>query len=356
MSVCVKYPAVDMDETLYNLSAYQYELPEELIAQEPCTPRDAARLMVVDRSSQTIEEMSFRDLADMLAAGDSLVLNDTKVIPARLYGRRPSGGKVELLLLRQLRPDVWEVLARPGKKLLPGTQVAISEQLSATVEEALPDGKRIVSFTYQGEFTELLSEVGEMPLPPYIRRPESRGEDKERYQTVFAAHPGAVAAPTAGLHFTPELLAHLSDKGVDQVHVTLHVGLGTFQPVQRGDIREHTMHTESFTVSEKAAHALNNRMPGKRQICVGTTCCRVLESALREGKVCPGSFDTQIFIYPGYKFQYVQHLLTNFHLPGSTLLMLVSAFAGHELMREAYRKAVKDRFRFFSYGDAMLIL
>ena len=213
-----------------------------------------------------------------------------------------------------------------------------------------------MSFTYQGEFTELLSEVGEMPLPPYIRRPESRGEDKERYQTVFAAHPGAVAAPTAGLHFTPELLAHLSDKGVDQVHVTLHVGLGTFQPVQRGDIREHTMHTESFTVSEKAAHALNNRMPGKRQICVGTTCCRVLESALREGKVCPGSFDTQIFIYPGYKFQYVQHLLTNFHLPGSTLLMLVSAFAGHELMREAYRKAVKDRFRFFSYGDAMLIL
>jgi len=345
-----------MDESLYDLSAYQYDLPEELIAQEPCSPRDAARLMVIDRSSETIEEMTFRDLGDMLSDGDSLVLNDTKVIPARLHGRRLTGGKVELLLLRQIQPDVWEVLARPGKKLVPGTHVEISERLSATVEEALPDGKRVVSFKYQGVFADLLAEYGEMPLPPYIRRSEPRGEDKERYQTIFAANPGAVAAPTAGLHFTPQLLNRLESRSVEQVHVTLHVGLGTFQPVQSNDIRQHHMHTESFSVSQQAACALNERDPKKRQICVGTTCCRVLESAVTDGHIRAGCFDTQIFIYPGYKFQYVQHLLTNFHLPGSTLLMLVSAFAGHELIMEAYKKAVKERFRFFSYGDAMLIL
>ncbi len=341
----------------YLLSSYQFDLPQELIAQKPATPRNHSRLMVIDRSSGAIQEMHFYDLVDFLKEGDSLVFNDTKVIPARLFGKRRGGGIAEIFLTKQRSLHEWEVLARPGRKLQIGSKVFFGEDFSCTIMDILDDGRRLVKFHFEGLFETVLDRYGQIPLPHYIERNSESAEDRERYQTVYAKNLGAVAAPTAGLHFTEEMINDLVKKGVASSHVTLHVGLGTFRPVQAEDIRQHTMHSEQVIITPEAAQALNDRSLDKRQICVGTTCCRSLESiASIDGKISPGNFDTGIFIYPGYKFKYVKHLLTNFHLPGSSLLMLCSAFAGYELMMEAYAKAVKDRYRFFSYGDAMLIL
>lgn len=340
---------------LFALNAYHYHLPPELIAQVPITPRDSSRLMLIDRKTGEIRDLLFRDIADLLGSGDRLVLNDTRVIPARLMGTRDTGGLTEILLLKPYDNDTWEALARPGKKLRKGTRVTFSEQFYAEIVEGREDGTKIVKLYYEGDFMKVLNRHGRMPLPPYIQREQAFELDSERYQTVFAAEPGAVAAPTAGLHFTPELLKRLVDKQVEATPVTLHVGLGTFQPVQVADIRDHRMHTERFSISPESAKALNQN-PEKRSIVIGTTCCRTLESAMINGEIQPGTHETNIFIYPGYEFKYVRHLLTNFHLPGSTLLMLVSAFAGYELTMEAYRKAVERKYRFFSYGDAMLFL
>ncbi len=344
-----------MTRDLFSLEAYAYDLPKDLIAQAPLTQRDSSRLMIVYRSTGEIRDAVFRDLKDILESGDSLVLNDTQVLPARLYGIRDSGGgRCEILLLKPQGGDQWVAMARPGRKLRPGIRVHFSERLSCEILETYPDGTKLVQFLYTGDFMAALHECGQMPLPHYIER-ESHPEDLERYQTVFAARPGAAAAPTAGLHFTPELLKSLDDRGVHSTKITLHVGLGTFQPVQVQDIRDHKMHTERFSITPEATHSLNNRTLNKRQIVVGTTCCRTLESACKGGFQA-GDYETDIFIYPGYEFQYVQNLLTNFHFPSSTLLMLVTAFAGYDLIMEAYRKAVERRYRFFSYGDAMLIL
>jgi S-adenosylmethionine:tRNA ribosyltransferase-isomerase len=342
---------------LHSLSSYHFELPEELIAQFPLKVRDQSRLMVVDRKSGNLSEMTFRDLTEFLEAGDSLVFNDTKVIPARLMGRRKQGGLAEVFLTRPLTDDLWEVLVRPGRKLPVHSMVYFADDFFCEMIEALPDGRRVAKMHYEGDFMTLLQKYGQMPLPHYIKREAIEDFDEERYQTVFAQAPGAVAAPTAGLHFTTDMLEALEKKGVSQTQVTLHVGLGTFRPVQAENITQHVMHSERFFITEKAAVQLNKRSNQHRQICVGTTCCRTLESAaLENGKIQAGQYETDIFIYPGYQFKYVQHLITNFHLPGSSLLMLVSAFAGYELIMEAYAKAVKDRYRFFSYGDAMLII
>jgi len=342
---------------LYRLSSYQFHLPEELIAQYPVTPRDSSRLMIVDRQSGSIREVVFRDLAALLNRDDTLVFNDTQVIPARLKGKRESGGEAEIFLTNRLTHDTWVVMAKPGRKLQVGTKVAFASDFFCEIKEVLEDGRRVVRFSFQGVFEDLLQQYGEIPLPHYIKRAAPEALDKERYQTIYAKNPGALAAPTAGLHFTPDLLSALTAKGVDQVHITLHVGLGTFKPVQVEDIREHVMHHEQVVVTPSAAEKLNNKKPGSKRICIGTTCCRSLESACdTQGIIQSGCFDTNIFIYPGYQFKYVDHMLTNFHLPGSTLLMMVSAFAGYELMMEAYERAVKERYRFFSYGDAMLIL
>jgi len=342
-------------ETLYDLSSYQFELPDELIAQRPASPRDSSRLMLVDRKSGTIEERKFYEIAELLKKEDSLVFNETKVIPARLEGRRASGGKTEIFLVKPLDSGSWEVMARPGKKLRTGASVAFSERFGCRLTEKRESGLWRADFFGSGPFEKLLAEHGKTPLPPYIKR--EGDEDRESYQTVYAKNPGAVAAPTAGLHFTPELLERLGEQGVGRHKLTLHVGMGTFSPVVNEDIRKHRMHSEQYIIDAATAEALNRRPPGSRRIAVGTTCCRALESALSpEGEILPGNYQTNIFIYPGYRFKYVEALLTNFHLPGSTLLMLVSAFAGYDLMMEAYKKAVKERFRFFSYGDAMLIL
>ena len=301
--------------------------------------------------------MVFRDIVNLLDPGDRLVFNNTKVIPARLYGKRESGGKAEIFLVEQQSEGIWNVLAKPARKLKPGHRVTFSGSFFCTVEQIYDEGIVRVKFNDTSRFQENLSLHGMIPLPHYIRRDPDEKIDVERYQTVFAEKPGAVAAPTAGLHFTDELLKSLASKDISTDYVTLHVGLGTFKPVISQDIRKHPMHSEHFSISEETAEKLNRRDGAKRQICVGTTCCRTLESAANEsGIILPGQKSTDIFIYPGYQFKYVQHLLTNFHLPGSTLLMLVSAFAGYELIMEAYKKAVKDRYRFFSYGDAMLIL
>jgi len=337
---------------MFSLSTYSYNLPEELIAQYPCTPRDSSRLMVVDRASGEITEMVFRELADFLGEGDQLIFNDTKVIPARLHGKRETGGAVEIFLTEPLGEDTWKALARPARKLRAGATVHFSDTFSCKVLEELPEGERKVQFHYEGDFDTALITHGETPLPQYIRRQADNTLDPERYQTVYAANAGAVAAPTAGLHFTPELLNQLSAQDVEQSYITLHVGLGTFRPIQTDDIRQHKMHSERFIITPEAAQQLNTQ---KRQICVGTTSCRSLEAATKNGTIQPGDYSTDIFIYPGYTFKKVEALLTNFHLPGSTLLMLVSAFAGYDLIMEAYAKAVKDRYRFFSYGDAMLI-
>lgn len=337
------------------LSDFIYDLPEERIAQTPIEPRDHSRLMVLHRDTHEIEHRHFYDIIDYLNPGDVLVVNETRVIPARLYGERPSGGACEVLLLKQLAPKKWETLVRPGKKLKPGTEVVFGDgRLRCTILETTDVGGRIVEFQYDGSFEAALDALGEMPLPPYIHE---RLENQERYQTVYARQEGSAAAPTAGLHFTPDLMQRIRDKGVDIVPVLLHVGLGTFRPVKVENIDEHEMHSEYFEVSADAANRINAaRDRGNRIIAVGTTSVRTLESAAQNGRLQPLRGDTNIFIKPGYKYQMVDSLITNFHLPGSTLLMLVSALYDREHILEAYEKAVTDEYRFFSFGDAMLIL
>jgi S-adenosylmethionine:tRNA ribosyltransferase-isomerase len=346
-----------MNIDLHSRSAYEYVLPEELIAQFPCVPRDHSRLMIIDRMSGAITEIPFYKLAEWMKPGDSLVFNDTKVIPARLIGHRPAGGKAEILLTSPNSDGTWNALAKPGRKIKNGTVIQFGEDFSCEVIDSFEDGSRRIRFTHSGNFEEALSKYGRMPLPHYIHKGDERADDKEWYQTVFASNPGAAAAPTAGLHFTQGLLNKLGDKGISQTRLTLHVGVGTFRPVQTEDIRNHAMHYERFIISPESADVLNARKKEATQICVGTTSCRALESAADStGRIAAGDFETNIFIHPGYSFKHVRTLLTNFHLPGSTLLMLVSAFAGYELIREAYAKAIEKKFRFFSYGDAMLIV
>lgn len=334
---------------------FWYDLPEELIAQTPLEHRDSSRLMVLNRTDHTVTHRHFYDILDYFQPGDCLVMNDSRVLPARLLGHRPSGGAVELLLLRDLGCNQWECLARPGKKMQLGQQVIFGDgALTATVTQVQEDGNRVVRFQYQGIFLEILEQLGKMPLPPYIK---SELQDQERYQTVYSRQIGSAAAPTAGLHFTHELLNAIRSKGVDTAFVTLHVGLGTFRPVKAEEIAEHHMHSELCMIDAVAAQKLNEtRARGGRIICVGTTSCRTLESLVEpDGSFSEKSRWTDIFIYPGYKFKAMDALITNFHLPESTLVMLVSAFAGREFVLDAYRQAVEERYRFFSFGDAMFI-
>jgi S-adenosylmethionine:tRNA ribosyltransferase-isomerase len=336
-------------------SDFMYDLPEELIAQTPMERRDASRLLVLDKTTGQMEHRHFYDLKDYLHPGDCLVLNDSRVIPARLFGTRPTGGAVEVVLLKDLGDNRWECLSRPGKKMRPGTSVSFGQgELTAQVEDVVEGGNRILRFSYEGIFLEILEKLGRMPLPPYIKQ---QLDDPERYQTVYAREPGSAAAPTAGLHFTTELLEDIRAMGVDVEFVTLHVGLGTFRPVQVEDVENHEMHSEFCTVPEKTAQAIARaKANGGRVIAVGTTSCRTLESfAKPDGTVEPSSGWTNIFIYPGYTFKCIDALVTNFHLPGSTLVMLVSALAGKEHIMTAYREAVNQRYRFFSFGDAMFI-
>ena len=336
-------------------SDFTYELPEELIAQTPMARRDGSRLLVLDKNSGAMEHRHFYDLPDYLRPGDCLVLNDSRVIPARLFGTRSTGGAVEVVLLKELEGGRWECLSRPGKKMRPGTEVTFgSGELTAVVEEVLPDGNRILRFRYEGIFLEILERLGQMPLPPYIK---AQLADPERYQTVYAREPGSAAAPTAGLHFTPELLDRIRDMGIDVRFVTLHVGLGTFRPVKAENIEEHEMHSEYCTVpADTAAAIMAAKARGSRVVAVGTTSCRTLESFAKEdGSIAAAAGWTNIFIYPGYKFKCIDALVTNFHLPGSTLVMLVSALAGRENILNAYRIAVAEKYRFFSFGDAMFI-
>ena len=336
------------------LSDFMYDLPEERIAQTPVEPRDHSRLMVIHRDTGEIEHRHFYDIIEYLNPGDCLVINETKVIPARLYGERPTGGACEVLLLKQLGPKRWETLVRPGKKLKPGAEVVFGDgRLRCRVMETTDVGGRIVEFECEGSFEAALDALGEMPLPPYIHE---KLEDRDRYQTVYAKQDGSAAAPTAGLHFTPALLDRIREKGVDIVPVLLHVGLGTFRPVKVENIEEHEMHSEYFEVTGDAARRVNAaRERGGRVIAVGTTSVRTLESAARDGKLAATRGDTSIFIRPGYRFQLVDALITNFHLPGSTLIMLVSALYDREKILDAYRMAVEMEYRFFSFGDAMLI-
>ena len=336
-------------------SDFNYYLPPELIAQTPAEPRDCSRLLVYNRATDSVEHRIFRDITEYLRAGDVLVINNTKVLPARLYAQTQHGGHVEVLLLKRLDIDRWEVLVKPGKKCRIGTRLTISPKLSLTVEGITDSGERIVKFDCYGVFEEVLDEVGSMPLPPYIHE---KLQDKNRYQTVYAKTDGSAAAPTAGLHFTPELLQKIKDMGVEVVEVLLHVGLGTFRPVKEDVITDHKMHSEYFCVTEQAAAAINKaKAEGRRVIAVGTTSVRTLESATGDdGIIRAQSGNTQIFIYPPYKFKCVDALITNFHLPESTLIMLVAALTGREKILEIYNEAVKERYRFFSFGDAMLIL
>lgn len=337
------------------LSDFMYNLPEERIAQTPVEPRDHSRLMVIHRDTDQIEHKHFYDVIDYLNPGDVLVINDTRVIPARLYGERPTGGACEVLLLRQLAPKKWETLVKPGKKLKPGAEIVFGDgRLRGRVLETTDVGGRIVEFECEGTFEAALDALGEMPLPPYIHE---QLEDRERYQTVYARHEGSAAAPTAGLHFTPELLNRIREKGIDVVPVLLHVGLGTFRPVKVENIEEHHMHSEYFEVTEDAAKRINAaRERGGRIVAVGTTSVRTLESAAENGQLVAKRGETSIFIKPGYQYQMVDALITNFHLPGSTLMMLVSALYDREKIISAYELAVKEKYRFFSFGDAMLIL
>lgn len=332
-----------------------YDLPEERIAQTPVEPRDHSRLMVLHRDTDQIEHRHFYDVIDYLNPGDVLVINETRVIPARLFGERAGGGACEVLLLRQLGPKRWETLVKPGRKLKPGAEITFGGgRLRARIAETTDVGGRIVDFDCDGTFEAALDELGEMPLPPYIHE---RLEDKERYQTVYAKQEGSAAAPTAGLHFTPELLDRIREKGVDVVPVLLHVGLGTFRPVKTENVEEHEMHSEYFEVTAEAAARINAaRERGGRVVAVGTTSVRTLESAAENGVLLPRRGETSIFIKPGYRFQMVDALITNFHLPGSTLVMLVSALYDREKILAAYEEAVRDGYRFFSFGDAMLIL
>ncbi len=337
-------------------SDFNFNLPEELIAQHPLEVRDSSRLMVVDKKDGHISHRSFRDIIEYINAGDTLVLNDTRVLPARLIGeKRDSGGKIEFLLLKRISTKQWECLAKPGKRAREGREFLFGNgRLKAVVKEVLENGNRIIEFEYQGVFEEILDELGEMPLPPYIH--ESL-EDKERYQTVYSKEEGSAAAPTAGLHFTKELLDAIKAKGVNIAYLTLHVGLGTFRPVKVENIEEHQMHSEFYVISDETAQLINEtKKRGNKIIAVGTTSCRTLETIGNEkGEVKTQSGWTDIFIYPGYSFKIVDGLITNFHLPESTLIMLVSALAGKEYILSAYEEAVKERYRFFSFGDAMFI-
>lgn len=338
------------------LKEFYYDLPEELIAQVPIKKRDESRLMVLDRKKQTIEHKVFKDVLDYLQPGDCLVRNNTKVIPARIYGKKETGANVEFLLLNNIEGDIWESIVRPGNKLHVGTKVTFGDgKLNAEILEVMEGGTRKVKFTYNGIFNEILDEIGMMPLPPYIHE---ELKEKDRYQTVYAKYQGSAAAPTAGLHFTEELLEKIKEKGVEIANVTLHVGIGTFRPVKVEKIEEHHMHSEHYYIKQEDVDKINNaRKNGGRIISVGTTSCRVLESISNEnGFVKETEGDTSIFIYPGYKFKCIDGLITNFHLPESTLLMLVSALAGKDYIMKAYNEAVKEKYRFFSFGDAMLIL
>ena len=337
-------------------SDFFYNLPEELIAQTPVEPRNSSRLMVLSRDSGAVEHKHFYNLPEFLKPGDCLVLNDTRVLPARMYGvREDTGAVVEFVLLRQHGNMLWECLAGPGKKAKEGYKFKFSDKLSATVTEVMPDGNRMIEFRCDGDFFTVLDEVGQMPLPPYIKE---KLKDKERYQTVYSKEAGSAAAPTAGLHFTKEMLESIKKSGVNIAYVTLHVGLGTFRPVKVEDVTKHKMHTEHFYIPGEAADIINKtKKNGGRVICVGTTSCRTVEScAARYGEIRSCSGDTDIFIYPGFEFKCMDGLVTNFHLPESTLIMLVSAFAGYDNVMNAYNTAVKEKYRFFSFGDAMLII
>lgn len=337
-------------------SDFYYELPEELIAQTPVEPRNSSRLMVLPRNGGEIKHKHFYDLPEFLKPGDCLVLNNTRVLPARLYGtREDTGAVVEFVLLRQHGNKLWECLAGPGKKAKTGYKFRFSDKLTATVTDVLEDGNRMIEFACEGDFFAVLDEVGQMPLPPYIKE---KLKDKERYQTVYSKDAGSAAAPTAGLHFTKEMLENIRAMGVNIAYVTLHVGLGTFRPVKVEDVTQHKMHTEHYYIPEEAAKTINEtRKNGGRVICVGTTSCRTVESCAKKyGEIKECSGDTDIFIYPGFEFKCMDGLITNFHLPESTLIMLVSAFAGYDNVMNAYNTAVKERYRFFSFGDAMLIL
>lgn len=332
---------------------FDYDLPQELIAQHPMEPRDHSRLLVVDKKTGEIEHKHFYDLVNYLKPGDVLVFNDTRVIPARLHGTKDTGAHVEVFLLTRRDATDWEVLVRPGKKLQVGAKINFSDELSCEVIEHTDFGGRVVRFKYDGIFEEILDRLGETPLPPYITAPL---EDKERYQTVYNRERGSAAAPTAGLHFTKELLQKIKEIGCEEVFVTLHVGLGTFRPVSEAKIEDHKMHKEFYTVSQEAADAVNKaKAEGRRIIAVGTTAVRTLEAAGADGQLHAGSSWTNIFIYPGYKFRLVDNLVTNFHLPQSTLLMLVSTLSTREIMLQTYKKAVEEKYRFFSFGDAMFI-
>ena len=338
-------------------SDFYYDLPEELIAQTPLLQRDHSRLMTLDRKTGKVSHEHFYNLVDHLVPGDCLVINDTRVLPARLYGQKTGGGSaaVEVLLLENVEGDLWDCIVYPGRRLKEGATISFGDgQLTAVVEGVKPDGNRLIRFSYEGIFLEHLERLGTMPLPPYIKE---KLQDQERYQTVYSRENGSAAAPTAGLHFTPELLEKIRKKGVDIVRITLHVGLGTFRPVKEEEITDHVMHSERYCVTEDAARRINAaRARGGRVICVGTTSCRTLETVTDEQHVThPGSGSTSIFIYPGYRFKGVDAIITNFHLPESTLIMLVSAFSTREIVLDAYKEAVRERYRFFSFGDAMFL-
>ena len=345
------------EENEMKTSDFYYDLPEELIAQDPLEDRSGSRLLVLDRQTGKREHKIFRDVIDYLNPGDCLVVNNTKVIPARLIGSKVgTDAKIEVLLLKRKEDNIWETLVKPGKKCKVGTKISFGERLlTGEVVDIVEEGNRLVKFSYEGIFEEILDQLGQMPLPPYIHH---QLQDKNRYQTVYAKHDGSAAAPTAGLHFTPELLEKIREKGVKIAHVTLHVGLGTFRPVKVEDVTEHHMHSEFYIVEEDQAKLINEtKQAGGKIVAVGTTSCRTLESATGEdGILKAGSGWTDIFIYPGYQFKLIDRLITNFHLPESTLVMLVSALAGKENIMAAYEEAVKMRYRFFSFGDAMLIL
>ena len=337
-------------------SDFYYDLPQELIAQTPLQNRQKSRMLVLDRSKEEVEHKIFENIIDYIEPGDTLVMNDTRVIPARLFGHRVGKEeKIEILLLKQLEGDRWQTLVKPGKKCKIGETIEFDESLKLEVVDILEDGQRVIEFKYDGIFNEILDKLGTMPLPPYITE---KLEDQDRYQTVYSKNKGSAAAPTAGLHFTKEVLKQLEDKGVNLVYVTLHVGLGTFRPVKVDDVTKHDMHSEYYIITKEACDIINEtKKKGKRVISVGTTSCRVLESATGEdGIITPHAEETKIFIYPGYKFKMIDGLLTNFHLPESTLIMLVSALATKDKIMNAYEIAVQNKYRFFSFGDCMLIL
>lgn len=354
---CVKFQGTEDDSAAENMkrSDFYYDLPEELIAQTPIEPRDSSRMMKIDRQSGEIIHDRFYNICNYLKKGDLLVLNDSKVFPARIYGvKKSTGVQVEFLLLKHIELDKWEVMVRPGRRLKIGTTVEFSEELSAEILDVVEGGNRIVKFNCKGVFFDVLDRIGQMPLPPYIKE---KLKDKDRYNTVYCREEGSAAAPTAGLHFTERVFENLREKGVDTAYVTLHVGLGTFRPVKEENILDHKMHVEHYSIPQETVDKIKEcKARGGRVISVGTTSCRTLESAAQTGELKAGSADTGIFIYPGYQFKVIDGLITNFHLPESTLIMLVSAFLGRERTLSAYEEAIKERYRFFSFGDSMAIL